>query len=246
MYKKYYPDRTLEHSAKGSQKKNHKYLSRIWKNGKWLYQYAKKQAGYAYGSEYRKDMDKYDDVEDRKLSNMRDVAVKSHSLNKAYIDAEKAGDKEGMKKALETIKRSNDYFDREDAEFRRANHRSSYSAEKYFKSPAYKVDKLTGDFDKSRAERARKKGYEGMAEKYEESYKKSAGAKAKTKVSQLSKSAKSTVDKGKAAIKNLFSKSKPKVTVTDTFTGKKRTPKKPKSSSDTVNIKELSKKNKKK
>lgn len=54
------------------------------------------------------------------------------------------------------------------------------------------------------------------------------------------------ISKGRAKINEFFSKSKPKVTVTDTFTGKKRTPKKPKSSSDTVNIKELSKKNKKK
>ena len=42
MYKSYY----LEHSAKGSQKKDHKYIDRVWKNGKWFYKYKLTGKGY--------------------------------------------------------------------------------------------------------------------------------------------------------------------------------------------------------
>lgn len=52
-------------------------------------------------------------------------------------------------------------------------------------------------------------------------------------------------ERGKKKIDKLF-KSETKVTVKDTFTGKTRTPSKPKSAADTINIKQLSDKNKNK
>jgi hypothetical protein len=101
-----------------------------------------------------------------------------------------------------------------------ANNRTSNAADKYYKSLAYKVEKTTGSYDKSRAERARKKGYEGMAAKYEESYKKAAGVKVRN-------AAKATISKGQKALSNLF-KSKTTVTVTSNLmpAGTKKTIKK--------------------
>lgn len=50
--------------------------------------------------------------------------------------------------------------------------------------------------------------------------------------------------RGQSVIDNLFGKGTEKRTIRDTMTGKTRTPSKPKSKSDTINVKELSKKNK--
>lgn len=238
MYKKYYPDRTLEHSAKGSQKKDHKYLSRIWKNGKWLYQYAKK----AYGSQAREDMDKYDDIYRKTMSNRMDAIETSRK-------ARENGDKR-----LED--RAEEYYDQNYARGTVALTRASNASSKYYDSAAYKVDKATGRYAKDEMKRYLKEGGTKQGEYYNrrlDEYNKSIGGKtekvskaAKRSAEKVKNISKEKVDRGRKLINEFFSKSKPKVTVTDTFTGKKRTPKKPKSASDTVNIKELSKKNKKK
>jgi len=54
----------------------------------------------------------------------------------------------------------------------------------------------------------------------------------------------SAISRGQSIIDNLFGKGTEKRTIRDTMTGKTRTPSAPKSKSDTINIKELSKKNK--
>lgn len=59
------------------------------------------------------------------------------------------------------------------------------------------------------------------------------------------KDIKDSVSRGQEKINKLF-KSETKVTVKDTFTGKTRTPSKPKNAADTINIKQASEKNKKK
>ena len=60
----------LEHSAKGStwKKKGAKYISRVWKNGKWVYQYKITGKGYKSDAEEekRKSKDRSDFAKDAK------------------------------------------------------------------------------------------------------------------------------------------------------------------------------------
>jgi hypothetical protein len=84
-----YYDNVLAHSArKGSQRKNHKYTARQWVNGRWKYFYgkAKNAVGYAYGSKYREDMDKYRDAEERAQANMWKANEDNWELNKKIKD----------------------------------------------------------------------------------------------------------------------------------------------------------------
>lgn len=183
--------------------KKHKYFQKIGEGANAVYKYAKDKAGYAYGSKYREDMDKYHDAEDRAQKNMWDANEDHFRLKSEQhfnTDPEKAKD---IDKELD---RNQEYFDKQYAKATYANNKYGNAGTKYYNSLAYKVEKATGSYDKSRAERARSKGYEGIAERHEEAYKKSAGAKAKTKVSQISKSAKSTVAKGEQILKEFFKK----------------------------------------
>lgn len=66
------------------------------------------------------------------------------------------------------------------------------------------------------------------------------------KVQKAKTIAKEKVDRGQKLIDKLFGKGTEKKTITDTKTGKQRTPSKPKNESDTINIKQISDKNKRK
>lgn len=189
--------------------KKHKYFQKIGEGANAVYKYAKDKAGYAYGSKYREDMDKYHDVEDRAQANMWKANEDNWKLKNKIEDNAKNGGPDAIVngKALRKEKeRNQEYFDKQYAKAQDANDKYGHAGTKYYNSLAYKVEKATGSYDKGRAERARKKGYESMAEKHEEAYKKSAGAKAKTKVSQISKSAKSTVAKGEKILKDFFTR----------------------------------------
>lgn len=201
----YYSDYLAHSSRKGSQRKNHKYTARQWVNGRWRYIYgkAKNAVGYAYGSKYREDMDKYHDAEDRAQANMWKANEDNWKLkNKIEENATKEG-LDGVTRIAngqvlrDEQKRNQEYFDKQYAKAQDANDKYGHAGTKYYKSLAYKVEKATGSYDKSRAERARKKGYDGLAEKHEEAYKKSVGVKAKA-----------TIEKGRQAIANLFKKKK--------------------------------------
>lgn len=72
----------LEHSAKGSTWKNHKYVSKKLVNGKWVYQYAKKSGGESKTGYQRQQ----EDERNRREKNM--LAIESASL-KAIKASEK-------------------------------------------------------------------------------------------------------------------------------------------------------------
>lgn len=190
--------------------KKHKYFQKIGQGANAVYKYTKKAVGYAYGSEYRKDMDKYHDVEDRAQANMWKANEDNWKLKNKIEDNAKNGGPNAVinGKALRKEKeRNQEYFDKEYAKAQEANNRYGNAGTKYYNSLAYKVEKATGAYDKGRAERAHKKGYEGLAERHEEAYKKSAGYKTQ-KVKDL---AKDTVKRGANFIKNLLT---PQETVT--------------------------------
>lgn len=122
----------LEHGRFGSFRKNHKYIGRVWKGGRWVYQYAKnkagkvaKAAGYAYGSEYKKDMEKLDKKIDAGLQNMWESANTNYK-------AKTTGDDE-------LKKRNSEYFDKVAAQTRSDMDKKNYATAKYFASPAYAV-----------------------------------------------------------------------------------------------------------
>lgn len=87
----------------------------------------------------------------------------------------------------------------------------------------------------------RTKSLKGMSERAVEK----AGKTASNAKHTIRSVANDSVSRGQRLIDKLFGKETEKKTITDTKTGKQRTPSKPKSKSDTINIKELSKKNKK-
>jgi hypothetical protein len=197
--------------------KKHKYFQKIGEGANAVYRYAKKKAGYAYGSEYRKDMDKYHDAEDRAQANMWKANESNWKLkNKIEENATKEGI-DGVTrvingKALRKEKeRNQEYFDKQYAKAQYANNKYGSAGTKYYNSLAYKVEKATGSYDKSRAERARKKGYDSLAEKHEAAYEKSAGAKAKKSAAKVKSLATDSVQRGQEKIKKLFS-SETKVT----------------------------------
>ena len=184
--------------------KKHKYFQKIGEGANAVYKYAKKAAGYAYGSKYREDMDKYSDAVDRAQKNMCDANEENWRLkSEEFINANTTGDGASTimrgKQIRDELGRNQEYFDKQYAKAERAVNKSSNAADKYYKSLAYKVEKATGSYDKSRAERARSKGYEGIAEKHDEAYKKSAVVTVKT-------AAQETVAKGEAFINSLFKK----------------------------------------
>lgn len=175
---------------KGYQRKNHKYSARQWVNGRWKYFYgqAKNAVGYAYGSKYREDMDKYHDVEDRAQANMWKANEDNWKLKNKIEDNAKNGGPNAVLngKALRKEKeRNQEYFDKQYAKAQDANDKYGHAGTKYYKSLAYKVEKATGAYDKGRAERARKKGYDGLAEKHEEAYENSIGAKANSALERM-------------------------------------------------------------
>lgn len=227
---------TLCHSS-GPWKK-HKYFQKIGEGANAVYRYAKKKAGYAYGSEYRKDMDKYHDAEDRAQANMWKANEDNWKLkNKIEENATKEGI-DGVTriingKALRQEKeRNQEYFDKQYAKAQYANNKYGSAGTKYYNSLAYKVEKATGSYDKSRAERARKKGYDSLAEKHEAAYEKSAGAKAKRSAEKAASIAKEKVSRGQKLIDKLFHP-ETKVTVeTKTFSGKGSKSKKVKTNPD--------------
>lgn len=215
--------------------KKHKYFQKIGEGANAVYRYAKKTAGYAYGSEYRKDMDKYHDAEDRAQANMWKANEDNWKLkNKIEDNASNGGPNAVINgKALRKEKeRNQEYFDKQYAKAQDANDKYGRAGTKYYNSLAYKVEKATGSYDKSRAERARKKGYDGLAERHEEAYNKSAGAKAKKSAEKAASIAKEKVSRGQKLIDKLLHP-ETKVTVeTKTFSGKGSKSKKVKTNPD--------------
>lgn len=177
----------LEHSAKGTswRKKGAKYLSRVWKNGKWVYEYK------ITGKGYKRDAETY----------------------------EKAGDRFG-KISLASSKRAYSLRNKDEYKPNRTMDEISFRTEINQK--------------KANVQEAASSDYK---QKQETAYKKMREANR-----GYEKSLAGQIEKGMKAIQNLIA-SETKETVTDTFTGKTRTPSK---SGDTINIKELSEKNKKK
>ena len=66
----------IEHSARGSQRPNHKYVSRKWKNGKWQYYYKDSKV-----KQYQSDVDYYQNqVNDlEKKAKLADISAKGYT-----------------------------------------------------------------------------------------------------------------------------------------------------------------------
>lgn len=82
---KLYNDETLVHSLKGTAWKNHKYISKIWKNGKWIYNYGKGSGdGHTlkdYNEEYKK-TNEYTKIEkDKKTGQYKQVNYTEYTRN---------------------------------------------------------------------------------------------------------------------------------------------------------------------
>lgn len=183
----------LEHSAKGTswRKKGAKYLSRVWKNGRWVYEYRITGKGYK-----------------RDAQNFR-------AKSKDNADFAK-----GIKKEAEN------------------------SARVLGVSKSKALDKVLEPTSRGGIAPTRQR-YNIVAERAAYNGRKAAEAESAYKTKSLAGKTETAIKKGQKVIADLFDSLKTKETVyiTDTFTGEKRAPS---TSGDTVNIKELSKKNKKK
>ena len=165
--------------------KKHKYFQKIGEGANAVYKYAKK----AYGSQAREDMDKYDDIYRKTMSNRMDA-----------IDTSRKARENGDKRLED---RADEYYDQNYARGTLALTRASNASSKYYDSAAYKVDKATGRYAKDEMKRYLKEGGTKQGEYYNrrlDEYNKSIGGKTE----KAAKAAKETVAKGEAILKKLF------------------------------------------
>ena len=92
----------LEHSAKGTswKKKGAKYISRVWKNGKWVYQYKITGKGYKSDAEEekRKSKDRSDFAKDAKRESDK-TSWGAKTMARVYNNSTKKAESYGSKAA---------------------------------------------------------------------------------------------------------------------------------------------------
>lgn len=98
-------DNELFHYAKGQTKKNAKYASRIWKNGRWVYEY--KITGKGYQKDAHQALRDYNDEWHRQLREEKDIdlqglAYKRSKAEDAYDRNVEAYKKHSLKGKIET------------------------------------------------------------------------------------------------------------------------------------------------
>ena len=218
--------------------KKHKYFKKIGEGANADYKYAKDNvAGRVTGDYYDKKAkefeDEAEDIEQERYR-LQDSVIKSASnnhnikqdklrkANEAYIE-------EGVRKHGEL----NDQQIAAESTARRFRRKAENSI----------GEKVTGKRAKAQMDAAEKRLKETDKLTDYWAYNKAEKKYNKTAAGVVSK-ASEAISRGQAKINKLF-KSETKVTIKDTFTGETRTPSKPKNAADTINIKQLSDKNKK-
>lgn len=244
----------LEHSAAGTtwRKKAAKYLSRVWKNGRWVYEYKITGKGYKRDAEIAskhknsfkdranmlknkyKDQKKQVSKEKKRLQIYKEANPNRHATEQGYYDELKyQAAKQTYEKDKTNWKNGVNYFRRDavkkvnQAAIESANTRKADRIERQENKIKQVNTSASKTYDSYKQEKKNEQYFADKEKEANEGYEKSLAGQ---------------IEKGMKAIQNLIV-SETKETVTDTFTGKTRTPSK---SGDTINVKELSEKNKKK